>query len=493
MMGDSTWSGDVRRTLPLMAAGGTLAVLVWAMAYQSATWPTAGAAALAQLWPYWVASAAVWAALTWWAIAAWRQPTRVPTTLPTSFGHAAAMLLLVAVLVRLMTAATTSPVLSDDLWRYLLDGQTLASGDNPYRLSPAQRAELPPTDADDLTGHARTLELIQRVNHPHLVTIYQPTSQWSFALLHRLGAWTSNPFRLGFAVVDVAIVGLLLIGLRMAGASPWWAALYAWHPLAITETAGSGHQDVLGILPLMGALVVTERLVDVRGRGHAGQAFAMAAAVGGLFALAVAVKPVVAPLALPMGWAMARGVPPVRAATSLGAAGVVGCLVLAALYGPFVMMPGGLSGMIETGRTFMADWAFNGSIHPMLSAWLGDEAADWIGGGLLLGVLVLTMVLRLDAIEAAITYLLAALLLSTTVHPWYLLWVLALAPLRPGFALSPVVWVWSLTISWSYGAHLTPDYSVSFAVAVIEYLPVYAVLGWMLVSRMMNRTSATGG
>ena len=36
---------------------------------------------------------------------------------------------------------------------------------------------------------------------------------------------------------------------------------------------------------------------------------------------------------------------------------------------------------------------------------------------------------RLDVIEAAIAYLLVALLLSSTAHPWYLLWVLALTPL----------------------------------------------------------------
>ena len=67
----------------------------------------------------------------------------------------------------------------------------------------------------------------------------------------------------------------------------------------------------------------------------------------------------------------------------------------------------------------------------------------------------------------------APVLLSSTAHPWYLLWTLALIPIR----FSPALWVFSLTVTLSYAAHLNPaEYQPPAWLVVIEYLPVYAVL-----------------
>ena len=52
--------------------------------------------------------------------------------------------------------------------------------------------------------------------------------------------------------------------LRTRDWSPWWLALYAWHPLALDGFAASGHQDVIGIalmFPSFGAFGVVAGMI----------------------------------------------------------------------------------------------------------------------------------------------------------------------------------------------------------------------------------------
>ena len=60
-----------------------------------------------------------------------------------------------------------------------------------------------------------------------------------------------------FAAADVAIVALLSAsGGETAGFA---AALYAFHPLAVTESAGAGHLDSLGVALLLAAALLLQR------------------------------------------------------------------------------------------------------------------------------------------------------------------------------------------------------------------------------------------
>lgn len=378
-------------------------------------------------------------------------------------------ILAIAAVVRMaVVMATPEPVLSDDLWRYLHDGRVLSLEENPYRLSPEAWGEEREARGQTPWGEGA----LHRVNNPELVTIYQPTSQHVFAALTPADLWSSGwnqPFRYGMAGFDLTIVAVVLWGLRRAGLSPWWACVYAWHPLTVAEVAWSGHQDVIGIVPLAAALVVCEGRRWLVGRGGA---------AGVLLALAVGVKPIVAPLALTLAWKHRRE--PV----AVLAAGCACVAMLAALYLPFALMEGGLWGMLETSRTFVDKWAFNASAHAALQWATGEKAyADVMCGLALLGVLLWVALARLDVVQAAIAYLLAALLLSSTAHPWYLLWALALTPLRPAFALSPIVWIWSVTIGLGYTAIGTSDFKPPTWAVWVEYVPVYAALGWIALSR----------
>jgi hypothetical protein len=435
----------------------------------------------ALLWTVWTGSALIWLGLS---LLVWRR-SKLPR-LP-----AALIILLIAAAVRLGYALLMPPALSDDLWRYLFDGQTLASGHNPYAIAP-QRV----IDAE-AEQSGSPLAWMRQINNPELVTIYQPVSQYVFAATawsaerflgpaYRIDA-LSSAFRVLFNLFDLGIVLLLLGQLRARGRSPWWAVLYAWNPLVIAEVAWSGHQDGLGILPLLGALVLAQR---------AARSWRAAVGAGVLLGLAVGVKPIALGVALPMAWHVwrqRRGWAGFRRVAA--AAGVCG-LSLGLLYLPFVLMDGGLGGMLDTSRRFVSAWRFNGSIHPLVEAAWGGSAvasakplADLACAAALLLTLLLATPFQRDAWQTAAVYFLALVCLTSTAHPWYLLWALALLPVAWSAgrcAVGPAVWVAGLTLPWSYQAWLNfaagQGYVTDPAVQWAVWVPVYVALGGGIVT-----------
>jgi len=390
-------------------------------------------------------------------------------------GYVAVWIVLAGALaLRVVVVYGTQPVLSDDIWRYIHDGATLGNGVNPYASAP-----------DDLSATQVPVPgAMDRMNNTGLVTIYQPTSQYVFAVLDRVWEWSPSAwqrldpnhdkiFRFGFVLFDLVIVVLLLWQLRQMGRSAWWAAAYAWHPLTISEIAGSGHQDVIGIALLQLAMCLASRLIisahNVDKPLAASRARWLAIGAGVAFGLALGVKPVVLPIALILAWTLRR-----RPGHIVSAA-IATVLTGAAIYLPLVLMDGGLTGMVDTARVFIDKWAFNGSVHHLAVRWVFEKSTvDILSAGVLLAVIVVSLARsKGDAARSAGAFLFASLLVSSTVHPWYLLWALAFLPMYFNLPM----WVFSLTIAASYAAHINPDgYRVPGSVAIYEYAPVYGLL-----------------
>lgn len=123
------------------------------------------------------------------------------------------------------------PQLSDDLYRYALDGHQVAAGRSPYALSPAQAAQ----------RHPELAALAACVNHPRLVTLYPPAAQLLFAAGVAIGGVLG--LKLMLVVLDLLFIGTMMRLMSKTGLSPSRVILYAWHPLSILEIAGSGHVD----------------------------------------------------------------------------------------------------------------------------------------------------------------------------------------------------------------------------------------------------------
>lgn len=292
------------------------------------------------------------------------------------------------------------PLLSDDVWRYLWDGVVQQGGINPF-LHPPSAPEL---EALRTPWHPL-------INNPDVPTIYPGAAQ----LVFRFVAWAGGGLLLLKGVLVAAELGAaaLLYGVarRLGRAPARVLVLVLWSPLAVVETAWSGHVDALGLLFLCMALAAA-----TREPGRNGGAPVRAALAGVALALAAMVK--VAPAAALPPFLRRPGWP-----AGLGF-GVAGLLVMI----PYLDAgPRLLTGLF----TYAEHWRFNEALFGVLE-WVvpGPLGARFAAGILVLGVVGWVTWRRMPPDRALFWILGTGLLLSPTLHPWYLLWILPLAALR---------------------------------------------------------------
>jgi alpha-1,6-mannosyltransferase len=316
----------------------------------------------------------------------------------------------------------SSQDLSDDLVRYTWDGWLGVQGIPPYRFRPD----------DPALAHLQGDGLFPRLNSPAYHSIYPPLSQLVFLVggwVHEVAGWplSGRAIRLGFTLLEMAGVVALHRALRDTSRSPADLALYAWNPLVLLAVAGSGHSEgglVLGVGLLLAGVALRRPGVAWSG-----------------WVLAVLAKGV--PLLLaPLVWrTLAR--------TSGGRAtlrGLLPALVLGAgLCAPFLRLDD-LPRVWSSAQLYVHLFEFNAGLHALLSSagWSAAPTLRWVA---VAGALWIGMRHRADSVRAlargSLLVLSLYLVTATTVHPWYLLWVLPFLPFnRTG--LGP--WLWA---SWA--------------------------------------------
>ena len=129
------------------------------------------------------------------------------------------------------------PYLSDDIYRYVWDGRVQAAGINPYRYIPA----------DEALAGLRDEKIYPNINRRDFAhTIYPPVAEAVFLVMTRFSesvTWMKAAM-VGFEAVAVwALVQLL----SSFGFARQRVLIYAWHPLAVWEFAGSGHLDAMAV------------------------------------------------------------------------------------------------------------------------------------------------------------------------------------------------------------------------------------------------------
>lgn len=381
-----------------------------------------------------------------------------------------------AVLFRLVLL-DTPPSLSDDIYRYLWDGRVQAAGQNPYASPP---------DADALASLRDGLW--EQINHREVPTVYPPVAQVLFRAAHGVAPGVTG-MKVALVVCDLALIAALWRLLAARGLDPRRVLLYAWHPLAVVEVAGSGHVDVLGMLLLVLAL-----LWLLRGHRHAA-ALGLAAAVLSKGVPLVCVPAFWRHWARPGASGWRRWLDPVPRAP-------LAWLPVAAVaaYLPFADAgPGLWSGL----RTFAEKWRFNDSLYGLLYAALADPAPGWTWDdeALLaarwwcLAALVVAAAVAAarcaDPVRTCLWVLGAQLLLAPTVHPWYALWLLPLLALH--FDPPWVAFSWLAFLAYhvldGYRAH--GIWEEAAWVRWAEYGPVYALVAWAGLRR--PRRTPVGG
>ncbi|MBD3866789.1 MAG: hypothetical protein IFK94_01585 [Acidobacteria bacterium] len=332
---------------------------------------------------------------------------------------------LAAALLFRIVAAAGGPAMSDDIYRYVWDGRVQAAGHHPYSYPP---------DGEELESLRD--EDWGRINHPTIGTIYPPLSQMLFRALATAGAGVRG-FRIALGLLDFGVVLALLFLLKRTGRPPDRVLLYAWNPLAVMESSGSGHVEPLGIvlLVLSVAWLASDRQAPMRSAA----------------ALAGSIHAKLFSAALLPGHLRRMNLPAV----------LVLAAVLLALALPFAIS-GPVTG--EGLYRYAEQWERNGLIYPAirlcgealdtgnrlkplvdslgverLYRWIWPRELAKVAVLLLAGMWILWLAFRarLDPVSEAMWVLGGLTLLLPTVHPWYLLWVLpfAAACCSPGWIL----------------------------------------------------------
>jgi rSAM/selenodomain-associated transferase 1 len=340
-----------------------------------------------------------------------------------------------------------------DFHRYLWEGALVAQGHNPYLIRP-QDAPGRPALAALTTAGKSTLE---RVDHPHLTSIYPPVAQATFALAYRLAPFSTVALRAVFLAFDLAVLAWLVLVLRRLGKPLSQVAIYWWNPIVVKEFYLAAHMDAVVIALALAA--VTAALWRCRRRAM------------GLLGIALGAKlwPVVlAPLLLrhvARSWK--------QWASGALVLGVTGTVLLWPLLASWQL--GADAGL----HAYAHHWTNNAGMfsvlrwaaHRLIADWTAAEnAARLLAGGLLmswLGVLLRRPTANdEDFIRRCLWAVGAVFLLSPTQFPWYYTWLLPLLAVTPSW---PLLW---------YTA-LLPLYHVDYDhkwVLWLEHLPVWALL-----------------
>jgi hypothetical protein len=317
-----------------------------------------------------------------------------------------------AVLFRVAILLLT-PSLSDDIYRYVWEGRVQIAGFDPYVLPPVAPQLESLRDA-----------LWQQVNHPQYAAIYPPVAQLAFrALAHWGGVLV---FKSVLCLLDLVTCGVLAMALHRRGLSPSRLVLYAWNPLVVVEIAGSGHLEPLGVLPLVAAVVLV-------GRRRALGWTLLAASTAAKYAAGITI-----PAFLAVAPPRKRGI----------AAAV---LFLLAVFAPYA---GAGMHLFDSLRVYAEHWRYNDLLFALVQRFSADpHHARMVALGLTGAGGLAVAVWRRPLEQRALAALTLTLLLSPTIHPWYLIWPLALVPLAPNTAIL----AWSATLPIAY-LHLFPAF-----------------------------------
>ncbi len=412
---------------------------------------------------------ALYCLAVWWSL---RQANRCGSVV---------LIVLLALSFRIALLFSTPPSLSDDVYRYLWDGRLVNAGVSPY----AQPVNSPLLD--HLDSPQRAL-----VNNEWMASPYLPVAQVYFAAVYRLVPGSPLAFQMAAMLLDLLTGGLVLALLHRL-ALPWSRVLiYLWNPLVVVEFTHGAHVDALMLCLMVTALWA---LIALRSRLLSVAALAAATLTK---ALPVLLLPVLAPR---WGW---------RWILVYGALIVLACVVPASGAGWGLSGPLAGTGLFGAIRIYAAYWNYNGGLYHWLEAaltgWPSPGAlqagtVDWgriwtakrIVTGLLAAVLAATWWWSrkceddLTLVRLAGVPLAAYLLLTPTVHPWYVALIVPLLPFlsrregettRAGRFLIPGLYLCA-AVGLSYLTYVGPPSAREEGVIrLVEYLPVYLMLIW---------------
>jgi len=378
-----------------------------------------------------------------------------------------------AVLFRAVLVAAP-PTLSHDVYRYVWEGRIQVAGHHPYKFAPS----------DPMRAEFRDDAIYPMIDHPEAPTIHPPLAELLFAGLAAARCGVTG-FKAAMALADVGVIFALVLLLRALERPRELALLYAWNPLAIVETAWSGHVEPVGVAFLLLAVAAI-----TRGRG------ARAAA-----ALAAAIQTKLLPLLLVPGFVRRFKLRDVAVLAAVFAVVAAPYAIRGPAYGAGVVAyahrweHGSIAfpAVLAAYQKLDPAPALRGAIGWAQTRWGAADTRFWEAlraaaqpqelARLTVGLVALGWAFaqsfrpRVDAAHEARLALGGALVLAPTLHPWSLLWVLPLAVAAPAGG-------WLLAAALIPLQYLSPPGEVAWPLRFAILLPPF---GWMAVEAWRNR------
>lgn len=376
-----------------------------------------------------------------------------------------------AVLLRLLVLPL-SPALSDDVYRYVYEGELVLAGGNPYTT--------PPEEAPvELRG-----EYWELINNPEIPAAYPPAVQYGLALgvlIH------PSPFgmKVLFGALDLLVFVVLWRWLPLLGVGRERAVVYGFCPLMVLEFAGEGHNDSLAVLFMVLALW----LFGSRRFGLAGGSLAVATA--GKF-----LPGMLLPFLVRDSWSGSG----VTGSGFTGASRALGAfvVVLGLLYLGFLAPVGE---MFEGAENYARRWRGNESLFALIIEpleWLeqegslagreAQEVAKYPLVAMGLGLLAFAWWRRWALQKVGAAFFLFYVAWTPVLHPWYLGFLVP-------FLCVYVNWGWlAFAGSVFLAYHVLPRWleegvwEEQVWVKVVEYLPLY--VGFLLVGHKQRSRSS---
>lgn len=353
------------------------------------------------------------------------------------------------------------PALSDDFYRFIWDGRLLLNFEDPYKALPEEMLN------QGLTGIDQSL--FDALNSKPYYSIYPPLNQLIFFI-----SALFSPNSIFWSTVMLKIIILLfewgnLKSIRRLlthyGLPQSYGLLYILNPLAILELAGNLHFEAIVIFFLLQAILWYEQK-----KLHRSALF---------FGLAVATKfvPLIAlPLLLrKLGWKKTL---------------IYGLIVAATLVITFLPLinTDHIWAIGDSMKLYFQRFEFNGSIY-YLARWYGFEtkghniiatSGQWMLYLTLGSILLYSFLAQPKGRWAGQMVWVWALylLFATTVHPWYLLPMLAMSV----FSRYRFVYFWSFMIFFTYLNYAGDTYTDRIDVVILEY----GIIGLIVILEMFG-------
>ncbi len=411
-----------------------------------------------------------------------------------------------------ITILPAQQIQEDDVYRYLWDGKVFANGINPFKYAPdeinsfkefmikePQRFQKTYNEKSirELTRlyqlkweNETSLIFMERINHPHVPTIYPPMAQYVFRLVNHIKSDSILGMRLAFLFFDFICLFFIIAILNRLGLDRNLALIYYWCPLVIKETFNSTHLDIIGIAFLCIALYYF--VCNKFYRAHSFLAFSV---LGKLYSI------ILLPLYIKQIWISNRGTFSLK---PIGISLILFFGVIGFFYTPFLDIgPKAFEGL----RTFSTYWESNDSLFSIM-VWYFRSMVEIESRGpvglsydlpsllskitvvLILGGILFYFLFRkrkeplspIQPIKEQFIIMALVFLLSPVQNPWYLCWVLpflCIFPYRSWILLTGLVGLYYLDFYFDYQEiqHYTKW------TPWLEYLPFYLLLGWEFLKK----------